>query len=67
MISEAFDGDVYIADFTDYNNTPGVEPLDPFDASYFVQEDMLAIKDETGAFLKAANAAEIATPALIKF
>lgn len=48
-------------------STPGVEPLDPFDASYFVQEDMLAIKDETGALLKASNAAEIATPALIRF
>ena len=48
-------------------STPGVEPLDPFDASYFVQEDMLAIKDETGALLKATNEAQIATPALIKF
>ncbi len=48
-------------------STPGVEPLDPFDASYFVQEDMLAIKEETGALLKAVNSAVIATSALIKF
>ena len=46
---------------------PGVEPLDPFDASYFLQEDILAIKEETGALLKAVNEAEVLTPALIRF
>ena len=59
-------------DYTRYKiylviSTPGVEPLDPFDASYFVQEDMLAIKEETGALLKAVNEAEILTSALIHF
>lgn len=48
-------------------STPGVEPLDPFDASYFVQEDMLTIKEETGALLKAANQAWVLTPAVVKF
>ena len=48
-------------------STPGVEPLDPFDASYFVQEDILAIKEETGALLKAGNEAQIQTPACIVF
>lgn len=28
MISETFQDDVYIADFTDYENTPGTEPVD---------------------------------------
>ncbi|MCR4920287.1 MAG: hypothetical protein K5945_01070 [Bacteroidaceae bacterium] len=48
-------------------STPGVEPLDPFDASYFVQEDILSIKEETGALLRAVNKAQVQTPAVIKF
>ena len=48
-------------------STPGVDPLDPFDASYFNQDDMLAVKEETGAVLKAANEAFIQTPAVIVF
>ena len=28
MISETFDGEVYIADFTDYNNTPNLVPVE---------------------------------------
>ena len=30
-------------------STPGVEPLDPFDASYFDQDYILTVKEETGA------------------
>ena len=47
--------------------TPGVEPLDPFDASYFDQEYMLTVKEETGAILKAVNEVQIKTPALLSF
>ena len=28
MISEAFDGDIYISDFTGYNNTSAGEPVE---------------------------------------
>lgn len=48
-------------------STPGVEPLDPFDASYFNQDDMLTLKEDTGAILKAANEVSIQTPAVLKF
>lgn len=48
-------------------STPGVEPLDPFDASYFDQENMLTVKEETGAFLKAVNGVSILTSALLSF
>ena len=48
-------------------STPGVEPLDPFDASYFDQENMLTVKEETGALLKAVNEVSIMTPALLSF
>lgn len=48
-------------------STPGVEPLDPFDSSYFNQDDMLSVKEETGAVLKAANEACIQTPAVLTF
>lgn len=48
-------------------STPGIEPLDPFDASYFMQDDILALKEETGALLKASNEAWIKTPAVITF
>lgn len=48
-------------------STPGVEPLDPFDASYFDQENMLTVKEETGALLKAVNEVSIQTPALLSF
>ena len=48
-------------------STPNVEPLDPFDASYFDQDFMLSVKEETGAVLKATNEAFVCTPAVIKF
>lgn len=48
-------------------STPGIEPLDPFDASYFNQDDILTLKDETGALLKASNEAWIKTSAVIDF
>lgn len=48
-------------------STPGTEPLDPFDASYFDQDFMLTIKEETGATLKAVNEAYVKTPALVEF
>ena len=48
-------------------STPGTEPLDPFDASYFDQDFMLTVKEETGAALKAVNEAYIKTPALVEF
>lgn len=48
-------------------STPGTDPLDPFDAYYFNQDDILSIKEETGALLKASNAARIKTPAVIVF
>ncbi len=48
-------------------STPGVEPLDPFDASYFNQDDMLTVKEDTGALLKAVNEVSILTPALLSF
>ena len=48
-------------------STPGVEPLDPFDASYFSQDDMLTLKDDTGAVLKAKNEVLIKTPAVLEF
>lgn len=48
-------------------STPGVEPLDPFDASYFDQEYMLSVKEETGALLKAVNEVSVQTPALLSF
>lgn len=47
--------------------TPGVEPLDPFDASYFNQDDMLTVKEETGALLRAVNEVCILTPAVLSF
>ena len=48
-------------------STPGVEPIDPFDASYFDQDFMLSVKEEKGAILKACNEVFIMTPALIVF
>lgn len=48
-------------------STPGVEPLDPFDASYFNQDDMLTLKEDSGAVLKAANEVSILTPAVLRF
>lgn len=48
-------------------STPGTSPLDPFDASYFDQDYMLSVKEETGAVLKACNIAHIQTPALLTF
>lgn len=49
-------------------STPGVTPLDPFDAFYFDQDFMLLVKSETGGgILKATNVAHIQTPAVIDF
>lgn len=48
-------------------STPGVEPLDPFDASYFSQDDILTLKEDTGAILRATNEVFIQTPAVLKF
>lgn len=48
-------------------STPGTEPLDPFDASYFNQDDILTVKEETGALLKASNMMWINTPAVVTF
>ena len=48
-------------------STPGVEPLDPFDASYFDQDYILTVKEETGALVKAVNEVSIVTPALLRF
>jgi len=48
-------------------STPGVEPLDPFDASYFDQDYILTVKEETGALLRSANELHIQTPALLSF
>ena len=43
-------------------STPNCEPLDPFDAYYFNQEDMLALKEETRATLFITNQVDIYTP-----
>ena len=48
-------------------STPGIEPLDPFDASYFDQDYMITVKEETGAGLIAVNEVSIMTPALLSF
>lgn len=48
-------------------STPGVEPLNPFDASEFDQEFILRIKEETGALLKASNEVSVKTSAVIDF
>ena len=43
-------------------STPNCEPLDPFDANYFNQDDMLALKEETQAMLFITNQVDIYTP-----
>ena len=43
-------------------STPNCEPLDPFDANYFNQDDMLALKEETQATLFITNQVDILTP-----
>lgn len=48
-------------------STPGVEPLPPFDASYFDQDFLLAVKERTGAILIASNCGHIKTPAIVDF
>lgn len=62
---ELFDGTIYKKYLV--ISTPNVVPLDPFDASYFDQDFMLSVKEETGAVLKAVNEAFIRTPAVIRF
>jgi len=49
-------------------SSPGVTPLDPFDAFYFDQDFMLSLKKETGGgILKATNVAHIQTPSVVVF
>lgn len=43
-------------------STPNCEPLDPFDANYFNQDDMLALKEETNAVLFITNQVDVHTP-----
>ena len=43
-------------------STPGVEPLDPFDATYFNQDDMLTLKEEYNAQIFLTNQVDILTP-----
>lgn len=47
-------------------STPGVEPLDPFDANYFDQEDMLQYKEECAAILFLSNQVNVHTPIHLK-
>ena len=48
-------------------STPGISPLEPFDAFCFDQEYLLRLKEETGATLKEAVIAHIKTPSLLTF
>ena len=49
-------------------STPGTAPLDPFDAFYFDQDFMLAVKKESGGgIIRAANLAHILTPSVVDF
>lgn len=48
-------------------STPGVEPLDPFDAFYFDPDFVLTMQEETGALLRAVNEVTIKTPAVLSF
>ena len=48
-------------------STPGVEPLDPIDASYFDPDYILTVKEETGALLRAVNEVRIKTPSVLAF
>lgn len=43
-------------------STPGVEPLDPFDDTYFNQDDMLTLKEEYHAQVLLTNQVDILTP-----
>lgn len=43
-------------------STPGVEPLDPFDDTYFNQDEMLTLKEEYHAQLLLTNQVDILTP-----
>ena len=43
-------------------STPKVEPLDPFDATYFDQDDMLTLKEEYDAQIFLTNQVDILTP-----
>lgn len=47
-------------------STPGVEPLDPFDATYFNQDDLLTLREEYYAHLYLANKLYIHTPVHVK-
>lgn len=57
---QIFDKDSYKFYFV--VSTPGVEPLDPFDDTYFNQDDMLTLKEEFRAQLFLANQLSIHTP-----
>lgn len=49
-------------------STPGIMPLDPFDAFFFDQDFILSVKTDTnGALLRATNLAHILTPAVVDF
>lgn len=43
-------------------STPGVEPLDPFDDTYFNQDEMLTLKEEYHAQVLLTNQVDILTP-----
>jgi len=47
-------------------STPNVEPLDPFDANYFDQDDMLSFKEECHAILFLSNRVVVHTPVHLK-
>lgn len=47
-------------------STPQTEPLDPFDANYFNQDDMLSFKEECNAILFLSNCVVVHTPIHLK-
>lgn len=47
-------------------STPNVEPLDPFDANYFNQDDMLTLKENYNASLFLSNQVDIHTTVHLK-
>lgn len=47
-------------------STPGIEPLDAFDATYFDQEDMMAFRKECKAVLYLSNHLVVHTPVHVK-
>lgn len=47
-------------------STPNAEPLDPFDANYFDQDDMLRYKYECNAIVFFSNSVRVHTPVHLK-